>query len=89
MIAGAIDRIDAALAPHSRAVSIAAGLWFWLGIALYANFIRLPEIPFLSPKAIFWTGVVFNAVWWGWLHPAIESRRSARAGAESHAPPQA
>lgn len=79
MLASAIDRIEARLAPYAKAISIAGMVWFWLGIAIYARFIRLPELPWLSERAVFWAGVVFNAGWWGWLRPAIESRRKARA----------
>lgn len=79
MLARIIDRIEARLAPHSRAVSIAAAIWFWFGIAIYARFIRLPDWPWLSEQALFWTAMVFNAVWWGFLRPAIEQRRKERA----------
>lgn len=78
MLAQTIDRIEARLAPHAKAVSIVAAIWFWLGIAIYARFIRLPELPWLPADALFWAGVVFNAVWWGFLRPAIEARRSRR-----------
>ena len=87
MLASIIDRIEARLAPHAKAVSIVAAVWFWLGIAIYARFIRLPEWPWLPEQLLFWTGVAFNAVWWGFLRPAIESRRTTRALAEP-APPQ-
>ena len=78
MFGRAIDRIEARLAPHARAISIAAAIWFWLGIAIYARFIRLPELPWLPEAAIFWAGVAINAIWWGFLHPAIRRRRAAR-----------
>ena len=79
MLANAIDRIEARLAPHSKAISILAAIWFWLGIAIYARFIRLPELPWLPADALFWAGVAFNAVWWGFLRPAIQARRLQRA----------
>jgi len=82
MLAKAIDRIEARLAPYAKAISIAAVIWSWLGIALHARFVRLPDLPWLSDRAVFWAGVVFNAVWWGWLRPAIANRRQARATAE-------
>lgn len=83
MLGRAIDRIEARLAAHANAVSIAAAVWFWLGIGVYARFIRLPELPWLAADALFWGGVAFNAVWWGFLRPAIESRRSRRETAPS------
>lgn len=87
MLARIIERIEARLAPHARAISILAMVWFRAGIALQARFIRLPELPFISERGVFWAAVVFNAVWWGWLQPAIESRRQARASAEQAASP--
>ena len=89
MAAGMIDRIEARLAPHAKAISIAAVVWFWLGIALNAGFIPLPDLPRPVSAALFWSGVVANAVWWGWLRPAIGKRRLARESAEGIvAPPR-
>ena len=78
MFAAPLDRIDAALASHSRTISILAMAWFWAGCALAAGFVRLPDIPFVSDKVVFWAGVAVNAVWWGFVHPAIEKRRKGR-----------
>lgn len=78
MLAKLIDRMETRLAPHAKVISIAAVIWFWVGIALHSGFIRLPDLPWLPRRAVFWAGVVFNALWWAWLHPAIESRKKAR-----------
>lgn len=74
----AIDRLEKRLAPYSRAISVVAAVWFWGGVAVTARIVRLPDIPFLTEWMIFWTGVVVNVVWWGFLHPAIQRRRKAR-----------
>ena len=81
MLTRTIHRIEARLAPHAKAISVLAAIWFWLGIAIYARFIRLPELPWLSEQAVFWAGAAFNAVWWGFLRPAIEARRSETGAA--------
>lgn len=78
MIDSLIDRADALLAPYAKAISIAGAIWFWAGCALYARFISLPELPFLTEPMVFWSGAVFNAVWYGFLYPAIQRRRKAR-----------
>ena len=78
MLDQTIDRIEARLAPHAKAISIIAVIWFWLGVAITARFIRLPDWPWLPDWAVFWTGVAVNAVWWGFLNPAIQRRRAAR-----------
>ena len=73
-----IDRADARLAPYAKVISIAGAIWFWAGCALYARFITLPDIPFLTEPMVFWSGAVFNAVWYGFLYPAILHRRKER-----------
>lgn len=81
MLANAIDRIEPRLAPHAKTISIIAMVWFWGGIALQAGFIDFLDLPRPVERAIFWAGVVVNAVWWGFLRPAIEQRRKLRAEA--------
>jgi hypothetical protein len=85
MLARTIDRIEELLEPYARAISIVAAIWFWLGAAVQARFVRLPEIPWLSESAVFWAGVAVNAVWWGFLNPALRRRRKARAGSQREA----
>lgn len=82
MLGHIVDRLEARLAPHARTISILAMIWFWAGIAIQARFVPLPEMPRPLENAIFWAGVFVNAVWWGFLRPAIETRRKARAGTE-------
>ena len=45
MLARTIDRVEEKLAPYSKGIAIAGAIWFWLGIAIYARFIRLPDWP--------------------------------------------
>ncbi len=90
MLTRTIDRLEMRLAPHAKAISIAAIVWFWLGVGLNAGFVALPDLPWPIKPALFWGGVVANAVWWGWLRPAIERRRHDRQRAGQDAlPPQA
>jgi hypothetical protein len=83
MLTRAIDRIEARLVPYAKGISVLALVWFWFGVAVTAGFIRLPELPWLSKPLVFWAGIAFNVVWWGFLRPAIESRRAAREDAEA------
>lgn len=78
MLASAIDRIEARLAPHAKAISVVAAVWFWLGVALQAGFLPTPDLPVPVASALFWSGVLANALWWAWLRPHIEQRRRAR-----------
>lgn len=79
-----IDRVEARLAPHARALSVLAIIWFALGVAINARFLPLPDLPRALEQGLFWTGAVANALWWGWLRPAIEQRRLTRAQAGQH-----
>lgn len=88
MLADTIDRIESRLAPYSKGISIVAVIWFWVGIALQARFISLPELPWLSERAVFWAGVIFNAAWWSWLRPVIEQRRQTRVSERETLDPQ-
>lgn len=81
MLTYAIDRIEARLSPYAKIISILAMVWFWVGIAIQAGFIDFFDLPPPVERAIFWAGVLFNAVWWGWLRPTIEQRRKLRAEA--------
>lgn len=83
MLERAIDRLEARLAPHSKAISVAAAIWFWVGIAIQARFVPLPDLPRGVEAAIFWAGVAFNANWWGFLRPAIEQRRKQLGAPET------
>lgn len=78
MLDGVIDRWEPRLAPHAKAISIVAAIWFWLGFAIQARFIPIPDMPRGLELAIFWAGVAFNAIWWGFVRPAIEQRRKLR-----------
>lgn len=62
-------------ARHERTISIVGGIWFWAGIAVYANFIELPDVPEMVRQGFFWLGVAANAVWWGFLRPKIEAEK--------------
>lgn len=85
MLARAIDSIEARLAPHAKPISILMMVWFWGGIALQVGFIDWFDLPRAWERAIFWAGVASNAVWWGFLNPAIRRRRKARMASEAEA----
>ena len=50
-------------------------IWFAFGCAVYAKFITLPALPFLTDDVVLYSGAAYNAVWWGAARPAIERRR--------------
>ena len=59
-------------------LSIIGGVWFAATCAVYARFISLPEIPFLTDEIALYLSAAYNAIWWGFLRPAIEKRKTAR-----------
>jgi hypothetical protein len=56
--------------------------WFgavWLGLtgAVYARFITLPLIPYVTDENAFWLSGGFNVLYWSVLYPQIEKRKKA------------
>lgn len=77
------DRLIATLDRHRLAISIGAGAWFWASAAVYARFLTLPEVPPGIKDGFFWSSVIANASWWGFLNPRIEARRKALSSHET------
>ena len=59
---------------HRQFLSVIGAIWFALGCAVYARFLVLPELPFLTDDVVLYSGALYNAVWWGFARPAIERR---------------
>ena len=79
MISAIIERVESRLAPHTRLIAIGAAIWFWLGVAIQARFVRLPDWPWIPPDwVVLWSGIAANALWWGFLRPALVARRDRR-----------
>lgn len=74
-----LDRLISLLDKHQRAITIGAAIWFWTGVAVYARFLALPDLPQFVKDAVFWTSVPANAIWWGFLRPRIDARREELA----------
>lgn len=73
-----LDKLAAAGTRHERLLSIFGGVWLAVSCAVYARFISLPDIPFLTDEAAIYLAAAYNAVWWGFLRPAIEKRKAER-----------
>ncbi|MGB5483991.1 hypothetical protein [Parasphingorhabdus sp.] len=61
-----------------KPLSIFGGVWFVASCAVYARFISLPDIPFLTDQVAVFVSAGYNAIWWGFLRPAVEKRKTAR-----------
>ena len=77
-----VDWIVRFSATYERIFWIVGAVWFWAGVAIYARFIELPDMPESWKIAFFWSSVGANALWWGFIHPQIGARRKALEDAE-------
>lgn len=78
MIDGAVDRLDAFADRHKRALSIIGGAWFVVGCAVASGMVRVPDLGIISNRTALLVATLYNAIWWGWLHPRAEKRRNER-----------
>jgi hypothetical protein len=69
-----LDRLTRLALCHRRAIGVVGAIWFALSCAVTARFITLPEIPWLNDRMLFWAASAWNAVWWGFLNPALQRR---------------
>jgi hypothetical protein len=54
--------------------------WFALSCASYANFVRLPDLALLKGIPAIIASILYNAAYWGFLYPRVETRRKERLG---------
>lgn len=78
----AIDSFFALTERHQRLLSVVGALWFALSCAVYAKFLILPDMPFLTDEVVLYSGAAYNALWFGFARPAVERRKKLRANAE-------
>ena len=71
---GLLDRVVAYETRHRRAIGALSAIWFSLGCAAYARFIDLPAIPFVTDRTVLYASAAWNAVWWGFVRPALDRR---------------
>ena len=60
---------------HERPIAIAGGAWFVISCASWVPFIPIPEIPYLTDRNSWVFSGAWNGIWWGAIHPVLESRR--------------
>ena len=77
MLNGIMNRIAEFAERHSSAIIIGNAIWFWLGVAVYARFIPVPEFLSGLRGVFFWASVGANALWWGYFHGKVQARRKA------------
>ncbi len=73
-----MDKLTAIGARHEKLLSIFGGIWLAVSCAVYARFISLPDIPFLTDQTAIFLAGGYNAIWWGFLRPAVEKRKAER-----------
>ncbi|WP_284124185.1 hypothetical protein [Parerythrobacter aestuarii] len=68
---------------HEKLLSALAIGWFVLTCAAYARFIPVPDIPYVTDRNSWMLSGPWNAIWWGFLRPAILRRKDALSPADS------
>ena len=46
--------------------------WAWLSISLYANWVSLPDLPYVTDRNVLIASIAYNVGWWAYLRPRIE-----------------
>lgn len=75
---GVVDRLDALVDRHKRALSIIGGAWFVVGCTIASGMVRVPDLGIVSSRNALLIATLYNAIWWGYFHPRAEKRRVER-----------
>lgn len=62
---------------YERLLGWLALAWFALSCAAAAQFIALPDIPFITDRYAWMISGPVNGLWWAWLRPELQRRKSA------------
>ena len=73
-----IDMADAVTGRLRIPLSVLSVVWFALTCADYAGFAGLPEFALIDGLTGLIASGLFNALWWGFLYPRAEQRRTDR-----------
>ncbi|WP_296720660.1 hypothetical protein [Erythrobacter sp.] len=76
------ERLIALTERHERLISLIGAGWFACGCAVYAKFIMLPDLPFLTDEVVLYSGAAYNALWFGFGRPAAERHKKLKANPE-------
>lgn len=71
----AIDSLITLADRYRRLLSLLGALWFTLGCAVYAKFVVVPDVPFLTDDIVLYSGAAYNALWFGFVRPLVVRRR--------------
>ena len=76
-----MDRLLNAIAAfairYEKPLSYIALAWFVVSCAATARFLPVPEIPYVTDRNSWMVAGPWNAIWWGFLRPAILKRKAA------------
>lgn len=75
MLDGTLNRIADWSVRNSRIVSYASLAMTFVTGAVYARFITIPDIPYITEDMLFWGSIGWNAIWWGYIHGELQKRR--------------
>ena len=81
-MSGLLDRLAATSARWKLPLSILSAAWLAITIMAHARFIKLPELEFLTGLPATLAASAWNGLWWGYLRPQLEQRRTTGPATE-------
>lgn len=70
---------------HERAIALLSGIWFVISCASWIPQVPVPEVPYVTDRDSWMLSGAWNAVWWGFAHPALDKRRKQLAEGQASA----
>ena len=69
-------RWERVFARHEFLFSAIGLAWFWLSVSIWARWITLPDIPFITDKMVLIFTIIYNVGWWSYIRPRIEKLKA-------------
>ena len=76
-------RWERVFARHEFLFSAFGLAWFWFSVAIWARWITLPDIPFVTNQVVLVWTVIYNVGWWSYIRPRIEKLKAEAKAADN------
>ena len=74
---------------YEKPITWAGGAWFAISCASWIPWMPIPDIPYVTDSNSWVLSGAWNAIWWGFVHPALDKHRAKmQAGSAEHPPQQ-
>lgn len=71
------DQVAQLAARHEKLLGMLSFGWMMFTGAVYARFITLPDVPYLTDRNAWMISGPWNMLWWGFLQPRLAERKKA------------